>query len=161
MMAGGAASEIRPDQVVAAIGDRTKKMDLLATQFAAGPHPIPEQRLTRLRNLQAAISAELDDLTVVLHGVRRGELAFMEQIPPARLDRLLGARTDRVARYRGVPLERRLGMESWALAFAVALGKPAPASSARAVTAAPDAPPSASGQAAAAAASEELARLQI
>lgn len=85
----------------------------------------------------------------------------MEQIPPARLDKLLGARTDRVARYRGVPLERRLDMESWALAFVVALGKPMPAFSANAVTAAPDAPPSASDQAAAAAASDDLARLQI
>uniref|UniRef100_M8B432 Uncharacterized protein n=1 Tax=Aegilops tauschii TaxID=37682 RepID=M8B432_AEGTA len=160
-MAGDAAPEIKPEQVVAAIGDRTKKMDLLATQFAAGPHPIPEERLTRLRNLQAAISAELDDLAVVLDGVSRGDLTFMEQIPPARLDKLLGARTDRVARLRGVPLERRLDAESCALAFAVALGKPMPAFSARAVTAASDAPPSASGQAAAAAASKDLARLQI
>lgn len=31
MMAGDAASEIKPEQVVAAIGDRTQKMDLLTT----------------------------------------------------------------------------------------------------------------------------------
>jgi hypothetical protein len=122
------------------------------------------------------ISAEVSDLCVVLRGLRLGDFAFMEELP-GRLDELLGGRTDRVARPRGVPLEDKLMIEAARRAFKLALEMPLPSSSAGAVMAAPDATPSARGDqmdasmalvnqdAAAAApvqsACEGLARLQI
>jgi hypothetical protein len=64
-------------------------------------------------------------------------------------------------RIRGVPLEESVQIEAWRRAFKIALEMPLPlpSSSAGAVTAASDAPPSVTGQVAAA--REDLARLQI
>jgi hypothetical protein len=161
-MAGDGASEIKQNQVIAAISDRSGAKLKISRKIAAGPHPLPEQQLADLRMLKRAISDEMSELCVVLRRLRLGDLAFMEEMPPGRLDQLLAATTDRVAAgLRGVPLEESVQIEAWRRAFKIALEMPLPlpSSSAGAVTAASDAPPSVTGQVAAA--REDLARLQI
>jgi hypothetical protein len=104
-MAGDGASEINREQVMDAISDRNLALWKIDRQMAAGPHPLPEQRLADLRMLERAITDEMSELTAVLRGLRLGDLAFMEEVPPGRLDALLGARADTVPRLPGIPLE--------------------------------------------------------
>ena len=99
-MAGVGASEILRDQVLAAISDRTRASLQISRRIAAGPHPLPEQRLAHLRMLQRELTDEESELCAVLRGLRLGDLSFMEEMPPGRLDELLNGRTDRVARTR-------------------------------------------------------------
>jgi hypothetical protein len=89
---------------------------------------------------QRVISDEMFDLSAVLRGLRLGDLSFMV----GRLDELLGARTDRVAGLSGVPLETRL-IEAATRACKLAVEMPLRPSSAGAVMAASDAPPSGRG----------------
>jgi hypothetical protein len=93
---------------------------------------------------QRVISDEMFDLSAVLRGLRLGDLSFMEEMPLGRLDELLGARTDRVAGLSGVPLETRL-IEAATRACKLAVEMPLRPSSAGAVMAASDVPPSARG----------------
>jgi hypothetical protein len=93
---------------------------------------------------QRVISDEMLDLSAVLLGLRLGDLSFMEELPRGRLDELLGARTDRVARLSGVPPETRL-IEAANRACKLAVEMPLRLSSAGAVMAPSDAPPSVSG----------------
>jgi hypothetical protein len=116
----------------------------ISQRIAAGPHPLPEERLAELRMHQRVISDEMLDLSAVLLGLRLGDLSFMEELPRGRLDELLGARTDRVARLSGVPPETRL-IEAANRACKLAVEMPLRSSSAGAVMAPSDAPPSVSG----------------
>ena len=144
-MAGGGAWEIKREQVMAAISDRTRAALNISTQIAAGPHP--EQRLADLRMLEGAISDEISELCAVLRGLRLGDLSFMAQMPLGRLDELLNAGTGRVARpQRGGPLQGRVNMEALSRTIKRVFDMPIASSS---------------DEAAAAAAREELARLQI
>jgi hypothetical protein len=159
-MAGDGASEINREQVMDAISDRNLALWKIDREMAAGPHPFPEQRLADLRMLERAITDEMSELTAVLRGLRLGDFAFMEEIPPGRLDALLGVRADRVPRLPGVPLEG-WQMEAALRACKMAFEMPLASSSAGQVMATSDAPPSARDQAAVTAVREELARLQI
>lgn len=114
-----ASSEIKPEQVQAAMTDRTRLIRGLDAQIARCPGETRQQLrdLANTRMLKDEISAELSDLGRILDGVTRGDLSVMEEIPPSRLDDLLGVRTERVARYRGVPIGRRMDFEAARRAF--------------------------------------------